>query len=72
MKLPRKEETFSDLFSAFLKPILNSEHFQKNMKLLGYVLTKIRTSNDIVRQMSKSPFSENATRRDMANGPKHC
>ena len=52
MKLSRNEETFSDLFSVFLKPVLNFEHFQKNMKLLGYVLTKIRTPKDVVRQMS--------------------
>ena len=53
MKLSRKQGTFSDWFSPFLKSRLNLEHFETNMNLIADVLTKIRTKKDVVRQMSK-------------------
>ena len=53
MKLSKKQGTFSDWFSSFLKSRLNLEHFETNMNLIADVLTKIRTKKDVVRQMSK-------------------
>ena len=32
---------------------LNFEYFQKNMNLIGYVLTKLQAPKDVVKQMSK-------------------
>ena len=54
MHLSKKQKTFSDLFSPFLKSRLNFEHFEKHMNLIAYALTKIRTTKCVVRQMSNT------------------
>ena len=53
MQLSKKQKNVSDLFSVFFKSRLNFENFEKNMILIAYVLTTLRTPKDIVRQMSK-------------------
>ena len=64
MHLSQKQKIFSQLFSAFFKSALNSEHFQKKMTLIAYVFPKIPTTKNVLRQMSKSfRFRERLDRR---------
>ena len=54
MQLSRKQKTFSDSFSAFLKCSLNFEHFEKKkMTLLADVFPKLGTPKNLVRSISK-------------------
>ena len=41
MEVSRKQKTFSDFFSAFLKSSLNFEHFLKKDDLYCYCISKI-------------------------------
>ena len=52
--LYQKEKIISDIFSAFYESALNSEHFQKMITLIAYVFPKLRTTKNVLRQMSKS------------------
>ena len=58
MQLSRKQKTFSELFSAFLKSSLNFEHFQKKKKkkktLIAEVFPKFPTPKNEVRSMSRT------------------
>ena len=52
MQLSQKQNTFSELFSAFLKSILNFEHIQtKMMAIMANVFQKLRTSKNVVRSI---------------------
>ena len=54
MQVSRKEKTFSEFFSAFLKSNLNIEHFQeKKMSVIADGFPKLRTPKNLVRSMSK-------------------
>ena len=44
MQLSRKQKTFSEFFSAFLKSSLNFEHFQKKDDSHGWGISKITES----------------------------
>ena len=64
MHLCKKQKIFSEFFSAFFKSALNSEHFQKKMTLIAYVLRKIPSTKNVLRQMSKNfRFRERLDRR---------
>ena len=64
MHLCKKQKIFSEFFSAFFKSALNSEHFQKKMTLIAYILRKIPSTKNVLRQMSKSfRFRERLDRR---------
>ena len=64
MHLPQKQNIFPQFFSAFFKPALNFEHFQKKMTLIAYVFPKLTTTKNVLRQMSKSSrFREPVDRR---------
>ena len=39
--LPQKQKTFSELFSALLKPTLHFAHFQKETTLIGDAFPKL-------------------------------
>ena len=52
--LPQKQKIFSQFFPAFFKSALNSEHFQKKMRLIAYVFPKLTTTKNVLRQMSRS------------------
>ena len=54
MHLCKKQKIFSGFFSPFFESALNAEHFQKKMTLIAYVFPKIRTTKNVLRQMSKS------------------
>ena len=54
MQLYNQWTIFSEIFPPFLKPISIFKHFEKRkMTLIGYVLSKIETAKNVVRQMSK-------------------
>ena len=54
MHLSQKEKIFSPFFSAFFESALNSEHFQKKMTLIAYIIPKLPTTKNLLRKMSKS------------------
>ena len=57
--LSQKQNIFSQFFSAFFESALNFEHFQKKMALIAYVFSKLPTTKNVLRQMSKcSRFRE--------------
>ena len=53
MQLSKKQNTFSDLFSAFSEFELNIKHLKKKMTLIAYITPKLRTVKDVVREMFK-------------------
>ena len=54
MHLSQKEKIFSEFFSAFFKSGLNSEHFQKKRTFIAYIIPKLPTTQNLLRQMSNS------------------
>ena len=54
MHLSQKQKIFSEFFSAFFESALNSEHFQKKRTFIAYIIPKLPTTKDLLRQMSKS------------------
>ena len=64
MHLSQKQKIFSEHFSAFLESALNFEHFPKNWTFIADVFPKLRTTKNLLRQMSKSlRFREPLDRR---------
>ena len=53
MHLSQKQNIFSEFFSAFFQPALNFEHFQKKMTLIADLFSKLPTTKDSLRSMSK-------------------
>ena len=52
--LSENQNIFSEFFSEFSESPWNFEHFQKKMTLVGYVFPNLPTTEDVLRQMSKS------------------
>ena len=52
--LSQKQKIFSEFFSAFSESPLNSEHFQKKRTFITYIIPKLPTTKNLLRQMSKS------------------
>ena len=48
MHLSQKQKIFSKFFSAFFECALNSEHFQKTMTLIAYVVPKLTTTKYVL------------------------
>ena len=64
MHLSQKQKVFSQFFSAFFESALNSEHFQKKRTFIAYMIAKLPTTKNLLRQMSKSSrFREPVDRR---------
>ena len=64
MHLSQKQKIFSEFFSAFFDSALNSEHFQKKTTFIAYIIPKLPTTKNLLRQMSKSSrFREPVDRR---------
>ena len=64
MHLCKKQNIFSQFFSAFSESALNFEHFQKKRIFIAYVFPKVPTTKNVLRQMSKSSrFREPVDRR---------
>ena len=53
MQLSKEQKTFSEFFAAFLKSILNFEHFEKEDDPQRFCLLGIRESKKVVRKTSK-------------------
>ena len=47
--LSQKPKTFSQLFTKILKPILNFEHFKKNMTLIADVVPKLPSPKKVIK-----------------------
>ena len=47
--LSKKQKTFSQFFSAFLKSTLNFESFQKKMTLIADVFPKLPSPKKVIR-----------------------
>ena len=64
MHLSKKEKSFSEIFSAFFESALNFEHFQRKRTFIAHVFSKLPTTKNVLRQMSKSSrFREPLDRR---------
>ena len=64
MHLCKKQKIFSEFFSAFFESALNLEHFQKKRTFIAYIIPKLPTTKNLLRQMSKSSrFREPLDRR---------
>ena len=64
MRLSQKQKIFSEFFSAFFESALDSEHFQKKRTFIAYIIPKLPTTKNVLRQMSKSSsFREPLDRR---------
>ena len=49
MHLFKKQNIFSQFFSAFSEYALNFEHFQTKMSLIAYVFPNLPTTRDVLR-----------------------
>ena len=49
MHLSKKQNIFSEFFSAFSESALNFEHFQKKMTLIADVFRKLLATKDVLR-----------------------
>ena len=47
--LSKKQQTFSEFFSAFLKSTLNFEHFQNKMTLIADVFPQLPSPKMVIR-----------------------
>ena len=64
MHLWKKQKIFSEFFSAFFESALNFEHFEKKRTFIAYIISKLPTTKNLLRQMSKSSrFRETVDRR---------
>ena len=64
MHFSQKQKIFSQFFSAFFESALNFEHFQKKRTFTAYIIPKLPTTKNLLRQMSKSSrFREPVDRR---------
>ena len=73
MLLSRKQITFSYFISSFLKSSLNLEHFQKKDDPHSSCVSKITASKKTwLDECLKSLVSDDPTKSNMVNAPKHC
>ena len=64
MHLSQKKKIFPEFVSAFFESALNFEHFQKKRTFIAYIISKLPTTKNLLRQMSKSSrFREPVDRR---------
>ena len=49
IRLSKKQNSFSQFLSAFLKSTLNFEHFQKKMTFIADVFLKLPSANKVIR-----------------------
>ena len=71
MQLSQKQNTFSQVFAAFWKFILNFKSFEKKMTLIDFVFSKLRTPKTESDKCLKSAVSEDPSTSNMVNVPKH-
>ena len=73
MQLSRKQKSFSEFFSAFLKSSLNFQHFRKERwpSLLMY-FQNYWPRKTLLDQCLKSLLSRDPSKSNMVNAPKGC
>ena len=73
MQVSRKQKSFSQSFTAFLKSNWNFEHFQKR-RWLSYLryFRNYWPRKLWLHQCLKSPISRDLSESNMVNAPKHC
>ena len=73
MQVSRKPKTFSDFFAGFLKSSLNFEHFFKKRwpSLLMY-FRNYGPGKTLLDECLRSPLSNDPSKTNMVNAPKHC
>ena len=72
MQLSQKQNTFSQVFAAFWKFILNFKSFEKKMTLIDFVFSKLRTPKTESDKCLKSAVSEDPSTSKMVKVPKDC
>ena len=72
MQLSQKLKFFSQFFAAFLKSRLNFEYFEKKDHPHSFCISEITTFKTCLNKSLKRPVSEDASRSNMVNVPKHC
>ena len=72
MQLSQKKHFFSQFFPAFLKSRLNFEYFEKKDHPHSFCISEITTFKTCLNKSLKRPVSEDASRSNMVNVPKHC
>ena len=71
MQLSQKQESFPQLFSAFLKSTLNFEYFEKKMTVRAFVFPKLGTPQTWLDKRVKSLVWEDSLISNMVNVLKH-
>ena len=75
MPLSNKQKTFSGFLFAFFKSRPKNELFEKNMTLIADIFLELWIPKYVVRLLDKcleSLVSEEPSRSNRINGPKHC
>ena len=73
MQVSRKEKTFSQFFSSFLKSNLNFEHIRKKeMTLIADVFRNYGPRKTWLDQCLKSLVSRDPSESNIVTAPKHC
>ena len=72
MQLSQKQNSFSQVFAAFWKFILNFKSFEKKMTLIDFVFSKLRTPKTESDKCLKIAASEDPSTSNMVNVPKHA
>ena len=72
MQLSQKQKTFSRFFAAFLKFRLILNILSKNMTLIDFVMSKLRTPKSWSDKSLKSPVSADPSTSNIVNVLKLC
>ena len=73
MQLSQKQKLFSEFFATFLKSTINFKYFEKriwSLSILYFPNYGLRKRGEI--NVLKIPVSEDPSRSNMVNVPKHC
>ena len=71
-QLSQKQKKFSDFFAPFSKSRINFQYFEKNLTLRHFVFPKLRTPKRWSDKCLNSLASEDLSRSNIVNVPKHC
>ena len=72
MQLSQKQKSVSQFFATFLKRSWNLNVSKRKVTLRDFVFPKLRTLKTGLYKRLKSSASEDASRSNMRNVPKHC
>ena len=72
MQLSQNQKFFYHFPATVLKSKLSFENFEKEMTLTAFVFPKLRTLKTWLDKSLKSPVSEDCSKSNVVNLPKHC